>query len=185
TYLGSSDKLEEIFLKYKSNNFTTKSITNIFRYEIPTKGNFIGPGTILLNHKDFKRDKIFPSLIQRAIQKEFDIRSVFIEGEFYSLAIFSPKLSETIDFRDLYASKIIPRNIPFNLPQDIKDKLTLMAKELYLKFCSFDLIYSSSSEFIFIEVNPEGIVDWVSLYGNFNIAGILCQNLINNEKRRN
>lgn len=155
---------EKISLKNK----ITKSVTNVYR--IQTKESIIiGPGTVDTNSKIKKDDMFSPSLTQNKIKKQFEIRSVFFKGIFYSMAIFSQSNKQTsTDYRN-YDFNMPNRCIPFLLPSEIENKLTQIANRLQLKFCSFDLIFNDKQEYVFIEVNPEGQIGWVSTNCNYNI----------------
>lgn len=178
TLIGNKDFLQN-HLSKEEEPYISKAITNVFRLQFKN-GLVLGPGTIEIEENAFQREQIATSLIQKKIEKQFEIRTVLFDGQFYSLAIFSHK---TTDYRNLY-SGAKPRNIPFKLPDNIEKKLLVLADKLELKFCSFDLIYSTEEEYIFIEVNPEGVIDWVSFYGNFGIEQKIAKKIIN-EKGRN
>ncbi|MCP3928089.1 MAG: grasp-with-spasm system ATP-grasp peptide maturase [Bacteroidetes bacterium] len=136
--------------------------------KISFKGyDYFGPPTTLI---DFPITNFYyPSLIQKYIPKKFEIRSFFLKGRFYSMAIFSQKDPQTkVDFR-LYNRKKPNRNIPFQLPKDTERKLSTLMEKLELNTGSIDLIYSPKGEFIFLEVNPVGQFDWLSVNCNYHI----------------
>ena len=168
TVIGDKDSLQEE-VQGNSEEYISKAITNVFK-ERYQNGIIVGPGTVLVNERSFNRDEINFSLIQKKISKFFDIRTVYYDNQFFSIAIFTPKNQNITDFRNLYNQNTPnPKNVPFELPNQVKEKLATIAEKLDLKFCSFDLIYSKKNEYVFIEVNPEGVIDWVSRYGNFGI----------------
>ncbi len=177
TLIGSKPFLENQTIN-NENKYISKSITNVFKLFF-NDGVLLGPGTVELNKDSFQREKIASSLVQKKIEKQFEIRTVLFDGDFYSLAIFS---NNATDYRNLYIDSK-PRNIPFKLPEEIEEKLLKVALKLKLQFCSFDLIYSDKREYIFIEVNPEGVIDWVSFYGNFGIEEKIAKKIMD-EKRR-
>lgn len=178
TIIGTKKYLEE-YKSQSNDEFISKAITNVFKLKLKN-GMLVGPGTVKVTEKSFERQSIATSLMQKKASKAFDIRTVLFDREMYSLAIFTNNKIDSVDYRSLYTSHV-PRNVPFNLPESIKDKLLKLAKKLELKFCSFDLIYTTDGKYVFIEVNPEGVVDWVSAYGNFGIEKIIANKITTNE----
>jgi ATP-GRASP peptide maturase of grasp-with-spasm system len=118
-----------------------------------------------------------PSFFQEYIEKEFEIRSFFIEGEFYSMAIFSQSDYNTrIDCRMESANGPL-RCVPFKLPSDVEDSLIKLAGQLNLNCGSFDILYSTAKEFVFLEVNPIGQFDWLAKSCNYFIDKIIAKKL--------
>lgn len=122
--------------------------------------------------------KIFPSLVQEEIEKEFEVRSFFLRGRFFSMAIFvRNSKGDIVDYRNAELRNL-NRYIPFQLPGDIEAKLKDFMDVAGLDTGSIDLIYSKQEEFVFLEVNPNGQFDWLSYYCNYNlekeIAKLLC-----------
>ena len=98
----------------------------------------------------------FPSLIQEKLDKEYEIRSTFFNNQFYSMAILSQNDEQTkVDFRN-YNHKKPNRLIPYEIPKDIKEKLSSLFKSLDLNFGSFDLVKTRTNQYVFLEVNPVG-----------------------------
>ena len=85
------------------------------------------------------------------------------------MAIFSQqKESTSIDFRN-YDVKNPNRYVPFSIPKSIESKLKLFMKKLDLKTGSIDLIVTPNDEYVFLEVNPVGQFDFVSVNCNYYI----------------
>lgn len=122
-------------------------------------------------------DEFFPSLFQEYIEKDVEIRSFFLEGEFYSMAIFSQLHEQTkIDFRN-YVEDNPNRNIPFQLPEDLQNKLRSLMEVLNLNTGSFDIILTPSGDFYFLEVNPVGQFGMTSIPCNYYIEKKLAKTL--------
>lgn len=148
-------------------NFITKALKDPLRIEKNSKIFFGG----FTSEIDIKNVKIFnfSSLIQEKIEKEFEIRSFYLRGEFYSMAIFSQENGmTTIDFRNYDKTKP-NRIVPFSLPQDVSTSLLEMSRELGIRCCSYDLILSSTNEFYFLELNPFGEFLGFSTPCNYNL----------------
>jgi len=118
----------------------------------------------------FEMDDIFfPSLFQERIEKLFELRIFYLEGDFYSMAIFSQNNQKTkTDYRDY--DNVKPNRIKsFKLPADIEFKLTKLLAMLNLNTASIDMIYTTHQQFVFLEINPVGQFDNISKLCNFNL----------------
>lgn len=118
----------------------------------------------------------FPSLITGLIEKELEIRTFYIDGSFFSMAIFSQSDKKTsIDFRK-YTNN---RNEPFNLPENIQENLKNIFAELQLNCGSVDLILDKNGDYIFLEINPVGQYAMTSLPCNYNLDRKIANYLLN------
>lgn len=102
---------------------------------------------------------------------------MFLEN-FYSMAIFSQNNENTkIDYRNNDFSKP-NRKVPFNLPQKEKRLLLEFMKEIKVDVGSIDLILDKNNNFIFLELNPQGQIDWLSENCNYYIEELISKHLI-------
>ncbi len=146
-------------------DFFVKSITNFTPFEF--NGFRYGPIYSMLPCSTYTFNSI--SFYQNYIDKIFEVRTFYLYGEFYSMAIFSQNNPNTkMDYRNSDGSKP-NRNVPIKLPTDLENKLNALMTDLNLNSGSIDLIYSKSKEFIFLEVNPSGQIDWLSTDCNYYI----------------
>jgi ATP-GRASP peptide maturase of grasp-with-spasm system len=136
--------------------------------------------TELVNENTLKNisDTFFPSLFQVKINKKFEVRSFYLDGQFYSMAIFSQNNEKTkIDFRK-YDGVKPNRNVPYELPRIVEEKLVKMFNKLGLNTCSVDLIIDENNEHVFLEINPVGQFSMVSIpcncYLEKEVASYLC-----------
>lgn len=126
---------------------------------------------------------IFPSQLQVKIDKLFEIRSFFINNNFFSSAIFSQANEKTkIDFRN-YDSERPNRVVPYDLPTEIETSLSNVMKQLGINSGSFDIILGTDMEYYILEVNPIGQFKQVSYPCNYNLEKEVAQYLMNYEKR--
>lgn len=113
--------------------------------------------------KDF-----FISFFQENIEKDFEIRTFYLHGKCWSMAIFSQNDEQTkIDFRK-YNMKKPNRNVKYNLPEEIEEKISLLMQNLDLNCGSLDFI-KKENEYYFLEVNSIGQFGDVSLVYNFQL----------------
>ncbi len=120
----------------------------------------------ILNEQE---DTFFPVMVQEKIEKKYEIRTFFLGGFMYSMAIFSQldDLSRT-DWRKSQQINSI-RNVPYLLPKDIQESVKQLMDELGLKTGSIDFILSEAGEYIFLEVNPVGQFGMVSELCNYSL----------------
>ena len=122
-------------------------------------------------------DKFKPTLFQRNISKKYEIRSFYLNGEFYSMAIFSQNDEQTkTDFR-IYNEHVPNRNVPFKLPESVEQKLKSLMEKAGFESGSIDIIYSTDKEFYFLEVNPIGHFGMVSYPCNYHLEKKIAQSL--------
>lgn len=125
-------------------------------------------------YEENRNNFFFPSLITGLVEKKIEIRSFFIDDEFFSMAIFSQSDEKTkIDFRK-YSNN---RNEPYKLPAEIEDKLRNIFNELELNCGSIDLILDKDNNYIFLEINPVGQFGMTSEPCNYNLEEIVVKYL--------
>jgi ATP-GRASP peptide maturase of grasp-with-spasm system len=150
---------------------TTESKTGYFTYT-----EALGPRSL-----EGVGEHMAPSFFQRYIEKAFELRIFFLDDEFRAGAIFSQNDEKTrIDYRK-YNDEKPNRVIPFRLPKEIKDKLSLLARGLDLNTGSFDMIVDSRGEFYLLEVNPVGQFGPLSENSNMGIERMIAERLVAHE----
>lgn len=158
---------------------------------------------IIVNHSEFVRcmmyttpitesdmealpEMFFPSLVQNQIDKDFEVRIFYLEGNLYSMAIFSQQDESTkMDFRN-YNKEKPNRFVPFRLPKVEESKIKKLMHRIKLNCGSIDMIKSKDGQYYFLEVNPVGQFGMVSDPCNYNLHKIIAETLIshdNNAKR--
>lgn len=165
-------------------NWITKSIYNpvvanwgkenkSMMYTVPIK----------TSDSDLIPHSFFPSLIQKRIQKEYEVRVFYLEGELFPMAIFSQNDSQTTeDFRDYNwdnPNRFVPISLPSKIVLSIRDLMT----RLNLNTGSIDLIKEKSGDFVFLEVNPTGQFGMVDFPCNYGIHKKIAQWLIKHDLR--
>jgi ATP-GRASP peptide maturase of grasp-with-spasm system len=169
-----------------------KRIYNLYKGEIITK-SIVDVCSVIKNNKiyaaytlkismeniDELPEIFFPSLIQNYIEKEFEIRSFFLNGKFSSMAIFSQNDKQTkIDYRN-YNFEKPNRCVPYKLPKELETKLLE-----FLNFCSIttgsiDLIKAKDGGFYFLEINQAGQFGMTSYPCNYKLEKLIANSLIN------
>lgn len=174
--LVTNNKVDLLNFIEKDKRYITKSL--IKEPTLETEDMYYsGVGTVFLEVENI--DEIFaPSLVQEYIEKEVEIRVFFFEEEFYAMAIFSQNDTQTLlDYRNYDKSKP-NRNVPFELPKNILEKIKLFAKKINCSNGSIDIILTSKNEFVFLEINPMGQYHWLSESCNYYIDKKIAEKLI-------
>lgn len=202
---GGLNKLETLQLAKSQGVLVPKLIITTSKKEVTAfykkEGNLITKSIIdadLLSLREEKLDLLtkvisekeieelpatfFPTLFQKKIEKAFELRTFFIEEEYYSMAIFSQNDDSTsVDFRN-YNSRKPNRYVPFQLPKSEEDKLRKMMKVLGLTTGSIDiLVEKGTQKFYFLEVNPVGQLGMVSDNCNYCLEKIIAEKLIHHD----
>jgi ATP-GRASP peptide maturase of grasp-with-spasm system len=124
-------------------------------------------------------NKFFYSLFQEKLDKDIEIRTFFLDGKCYSMAIFSQLNNQTsVDFRK-GDGKINNRNVPYNLPKKLEKKINCLMKELDLNTGSIDIVKTKDGRFVFLEVNPIGQYIIVSYPCNYHLDKKIAEFLSN------
>jgi hypothetical protein len=123
----------------------------------------------------------FPSLFQEKIEKDFEIRVFYLDGDFYSFGLLTSTASSYVDIK-LYNHENKTHWVIIKLPQKIKVMLKKLMKMLNLNTGSIDLVKTESDDYYFLEVNPVGQFSHMSHYGNFNLEKIIAEWLIKNDR---
>lgn len=124
-------------------------------------------------------DKLFPTLVQPQIKKQYELRVFYLKGVFYAMAIFSQISRDTeIDFRRSGSdSGSLVRYVPFTLPEHLKISLQKTMEDLEMDTGSIDLIVDDKGDYYFLEVNHIGQFGWLSLYCNYNLEKKIAEAL--------
>lgn len=147
------------------NKYITKTITGNGEIEFEDEVGMIYTSVVASKpSQDF-----FISFFQEKIEKDFEIRTFYQNETCWSMAIFSQNDDQTkVDYRKY--NRVIPnRNVPYNLPKEIEEKIKELMKKLDINCGSIDFI-KSFDDFYFLEVNPIGQFGNVSTYCNYNLA---------------
>jgi ATP-GRASP peptide maturase of grasp-with-spasm system len=164
---GKKDVVKE---HHKLNSkIITKSISDNLHTNSPTDTFMFYTEKITEHVLNGLPDEFYYSLFQSEIVKKYEVRSFYLHGNFYSMAIFSQNDTQTeVDFRK-YNNDKPNRMVPFKLPLDIEQKLDKLMRLMRLDSGSIDIIVSEKNEFYFLEINPVGQFGMVSQPCNYFI----------------
>jgi len=119
----------------------------------------------------------FPSLFQEKLKKRYEIRTFYLDGKCYSMAMFTQRLAETeTDFRR-YSYEDPARTVPYQLPARVEDGLRELMKAVKLDTGSIDLVRTEDGRFVFLEINPVGQFGMVSVPCNYFLEREVARSL--------
>ena len=131
--------------------------------------NSVGTFVVEKKHIDFLADNFSPTLFQKYIEKAYEVRVFLYEDKLYAMAILSQQDEKTkVDFRN-YNHEKPNRNIPFKLPGAVRAKIKKFMVLKKMNTGSIDFIVTPDNEFVFLEINPQGQLHWLSLNCNYYI----------------
>jgi ATP-GRASP peptide maturase of grasp-with-spasm system len=111
--------------------------------------------------------KFFPTLLQERLEKTYEVRSFYLDRQFYSMAIFSQHDPRTKDDFRHYNYDCPNRCVPYRLPPKIYMALQRFMDSAELTTGSVDLVCTPEGKLFFLEVNPGGQFGMVSQPCNF------------------
>ncbi|MEZ7528179.1 grasp-with-spasm system ATP-grasp peptide maturase [Cloacibacterium normanense] len=117
---------------------------------------------------EYIENDFFISFFQEKIEKDFEIRTFYLNGKCWSFAIFSQNDEQTkVDFRK-YNTEVPNRNVRYNMPRSIEENIRLLMLSLDLNCGSLDFI-KSGEKYFFLEVNPIGQFLGLSFICNYSL----------------
>ncbi|MDE1465043.1 grasp-with-spasm system ATP-grasp peptide maturase [Spartinivicinus poritis] len=164
----------------KNNSTIIKAMGETFTCYLENEEILISSYTTRLTQKLIAHfeEKIFPVLAQEEVEKEFEIRTFFLNNKCYSMAIFSQENTASIvDFRAYSGNEVPYRMVPYKLDEDIENKINILMKNLNLSTGSLDFIKTRNNDLVFLEVNPVGKFGMVSKPCNYFLEKKLAQYL--------
>jgi ATP-GRASP peptide maturase of grasp-with-spasm system len=162
-----------------SDSYITKSLYDPTLSIMPNGNRFLNyTNRITPENNDCIPSSFFPSLIQEHIEKEYEIRTFFINGKLFSMGIFSQNDDRTkIDFRRYNISKP-SRFTPITTPVEISDKIPMLMDKLNLNTGSLDFIKGKDSKYYFLEINPTGQFGMIDGACNYGLHKLVAEELI-------
>lgn len=166
------DALNKFINNNKIKSFVVKSVGENLSVMYKNKTN-IFQSVKSFTIKDIQEfpNKFLPTFFQENIDKKIDIRVLFINNSFYSMAIDSKSTDSRL-------SDDNTRYYPYLLPKLIEKKLSFLMYKLNLNYGSIDLIFDKKNNYYFLEVTPTGEFSFLSNNCNYEIeekiAKYLC-----------
>ncbi|MGB3468732.1 MAG: grasp-with-spasm system ATP-grasp peptide maturase [Cyclobacteriaceae bacterium] len=164
-------------LEEYAGNLITKALSEAVSMQLEGEELYALTKRLETTETEKLNDSFFPSYFQHGIDKDFEVRAFYLNGGFYAMAIFSQLDGQTMDDFRAYNTEKPNRNVPFILPEEIRDKLITLMQILELNTASVDLIVDRSGEYYFLEVNPVGQFGMVSEPCNYYLEKKVAEHL--------
>jgi glutathione synthase/RimK-type ligase-like ATP-grasp enzyme len=163
---------------FKNNNIIVKAIGNSIFISKSGKNYGMFSENISRNEINNLPDCFQPSLFQERINKQFEIRTYYLKGAFFSTAIFSSEnVNSQIDYRKTSKNNTL-RYLTVDLSDVIKDKLTLFMEKIQLDSGAFDFVVDQKNKIFFLEINPFGQFKQFSDQCNYKIEKHIAEILL-------
>ncbi len=176
----SKDKLIEF---YKKVPVVYKALEGFSYYTVGEKTYSSYTTKINKQILDTLPDKFFPSLFQECIKSEFEIRTFYLDGEFYSSAVIAQKnRQKKVDIKQNYQQA---RWVPYKLPDKVEESIRMLMKKLDLNTGSIDVLKGKDGKYYFLEVNPVGQYLSPSFYCGYNVEKRIAEWLIKKDTASN
>lgn len=176
TYI--TNNIKDIIAWTHHGSYITKALSDGIYFATTKNAYYTYTEKIDNNYISNINRKLCCSLLQEQIKKKYEVRSFYLNGDFYSMAIFSQSNSKTcIDFRK-YDTKLPNRYIPYKLPDEIECALRKIMDCLKLNTGSVDLMVDENNKFYFLEINPVGQFGMVSEPCNYLLEKRIAEFLV-------
>jgi hypothetical protein len=121
------------------------------------------------NVDDIKPNIIFPSLVQTYIKSKYELKCILVGEELFCVKQFIEVGNiPTVDIKEAYKKKLI-QNVEYELNSLTKERIIKLCKFFKLDLCTIDIIKSTEDKYYFIEINPDGIIEYYSQFLNISI----------------
>lgn len=161
--ITSKSGLIEIIKLHKGKDLITKPFENCI--PITIEGKYILMKTSIVNkHIDDIPDFFPPALIQKRVEKKFELRIFYLTGRFFTTRIIDENKNE-VDHR-VNALHSDCRYEVYSLPTSVEIKLQKMLQHLDLNCASIDMIIDTNDNYVFLEINATGQFTYHSVFNN-------------------
>lgn len=118
------------------------------------------------------------TLVQQKVKGLHEIRTFYLDGEFYSTAVWVSKPNSHSDIKLNYSSKHI-NWFPYEFPKELREQYDNFFRKLNLNTCSFDVIKTNDGQYVLLEINSVGQYSAPGNRCNYNLDEKIASWLIN------
>ncbi len=119
----------------------------------------------------------FPSLLQTYVYPDYEVRTFYLDGQFYSTDIVNNKQDAYAD-RKLINDEDSTHFLPYQLPEEVQSAINELMQTLELKAGCLDFIRDRTGTYHFLEVNPIGQYLLESRHCNYYLEKKIAEYLI-------
>ncbi len=179
-FTENKSELHTFYYKHLQNGIISKRIGDSTHYnennQVFNLVNTFEVNKNLLN----KIPKTFGlSQFQEKIERQYEIRVVYLFGTCYSMAIFTNSIDKSVDYRINLNKNEGIRMVPFNLGKVDEHKLFLLMNKLNLNYGSIDFIVDFNDNRYLLEVNPCGQISFLNESCNYYLEKEISELMLN------
>jgi ATP-GRASP peptide maturase of grasp-with-spasm system len=173
---NSKRSLQEF--KDRHGRVVTKCVGDVTRLQHRGKHYVMYTAEITQEVLDAAPETFFPSLAQEYLAKAYELRTFYLDGRCWTMAIFSQLDRRTeLDFR--HYDKTRPnRTVPYRLEPTSEQAVARFMGEMGLTTGSIDLVRTIDGRTVFLEVNPAGQFAMISAPCNYFLERRVAEHLI-------
>ncbi|MDE5436977.1 hypothetical protein KRE40_10085 [Elizabethkingia meningoseptica] len=161
--LTSKKDLIKIIRLHSGKDLITKPFENCRHLKVNRE--FIHMRTTIVNrYIDNIPDFFPPALIQKRVEKKYELRIFYLTNKFFTTRIVDENRDE-VDHR-VNALHFNCRYEVYSLPESIEIPLQKLLQHLDLNCASIDMIIDNNDNYIFLEVNATGQFTYHSVFNN-------------------
>lgn len=124
----------------------------------------------------------FPSFIQERIRSKYELKCILVGDELHCIKqYYEGGDIPTTDIKLAYRNKQIT-NEEYLLDKGVKDKVIKLCKHFKLDLCTMDIIKNADGGYVFLEINPDGVVEYYSYFLSLSIHERIFKMLLNKAK---
>lgn len=123
--------------------------------------------------------KFAPVIFQEYIEAEVDLRITVVDEDVFAAAIHSQETEYRVDFRMTMDEAQVK---PFDLPEDVIEKLLAYTRRLGLVYGAIDMRLTPEGEYVFLEINPSGQWLFIQERTNLPITEAMVSHMLKHDK---
>lgn len=119
-----------------------------------------------------------PMTFQEKVSKKLELRTTIVGREVFTAAIDSQGSEKSQHDWRRQGVALLRHWQPYELPQEVKEKLLQLMDYFGLNYGAIDLILTPDHRYVFLEVNPCGEFFWLDLYAKLPISSAIAKLLM-------
>ncbi|WMX14508.1 MULTISPECIES: RimK family alpha-L-glutamate ligase [unclassified Aureispira] len=133
---------------------------------------------------DVSSDLIFPSFIQERIPSKYELKCILVGEELHCVKqYYKGGDIPTTDIKLAYRNQQIT-NEEYHLNQNVKNKVIKLCRYFKLDLCTMDIIKRSDGNYVFLEINQDGVVEYYGSFLSIPIHERIFQLLLTKSKQK-
>lgn len=124
-----------------------------------------------LSPNDYQRMRMVPVLLQRYIEKKFELRIMVVGDQVFGCAIHSQEhMGTKHDWRAQIFNQFPIRYEQFELPRHVAERCITITRHFNLTYSAIDIAVTPENEYVFFELNPTGEWGWTEFEAGLPIS---------------